>query len=89
MIKKYRLLCKKDYIEGEFLMDGDQETRLFKGEVYDIEEELWINSGPSGATIVRRAILNDTYVAFLSVPFYDYFYTEAEARDMKLKELGI
>lgn len=84
MIKKYKLICKRDYIEPRVFDSTESNTYLFKGNEYDIEEELW------GNDIMRRAIIpGDSYVGFLQIPFYDYFYTESEVRDMKLQEIGI
>jgi hypothetical protein len=96
IIKKYTSLCKKDYKESDNGgYDGGLKTYLFKGEEYEVHEEHW-----GGGSIMRKAIIpphkdgitdisEKSYVGFLSIPFFDYFYTTNELRDLKLKEIGI
>lgn len=96
IIKKYKSMCKKDYKEvDDGGYDNGSKIYLFRGQVYEIHEEHW-----SVRDIMRKAIIpphkdgitdisEKSYVGFLSIPFFDYFYTTNELRDLKLKEIGI
>ncbi len=91
MTLKYKSICKNDYSESN---NGISETFLFKGITYEVHEEYW------GNDIMRKVITTpykdgitnnsvSSYVRFLTIPFFDYFYTTEELRDIKLKEIGI
>jgi hypothetical protein len=95
--KKYKLTCKKDYSENRRIYGEVRSvTYLFRGEVYDVEEELWFNNSINPITgmveysdpeYYRKVLIPPSFVAFLTNDIFEHFYTDAETRDMKLKQL--